>query len=254
MEEKDGQQPHDIGSTNTSEMPPLKIGIVEDEVVIAESLEATLSHLGYDVLEPANDYIEAISMLTKHKPDLVILDIMLNDDRDGIDLAERINKEFHIPFIFLTANADKATVGRAKKTQPSSYLIKPFTRTSLYSSIEVAMDSIQSRRLDAGPTSSVFVKDGSVMKKLVLHQVWHIEAERVYLNVHTTDRQHTLRMSISEMLETLNDKRFMQIHRSHVVNIDHIDEIGLDYVSIRGTQIPVSKSNRKRLREIVLKG
>ena len=145
MTEKDEQQLNDIGGRNVTEMPALKIGIVEDEIVIAESLAATLSHLGYHVLEPVNNYIEAVSMLTKHKPDLLIIDIMLNDDRDGIDLAERINKEFHIPFIFLTANADTATVGRAKKTQPSSYLMKPFTKTSLYSSIEVAMCSSQSK-------------------------------------------------------------------------------------------------------------
>lgn len=233
-------------------MPTLKIGIVEDEIVIAESIAASLEHLGYDVIPPANTYIEAVSMLIKHQPDLVLLDINLNDDRDGIDLAKRINNEFQTPFIFLTANADHATVARAKETRPASYLIKPFTKNDLYASIEVAATRHQMHSSSTNGQNLVFIKDGNVLRKLMLNEVVRLEADRAYINVFTQYRKVLLRKSIGQMLEELNDPRFVQIHRSHVVNVQHIDELTSESVVIGKTVIPVSRTNRQRLQDLLL--
>jgi DNA-binding LytR/AlgR family response regulator len=243
----------EIRMQDTNDMPALKIGIVEDEVVIAQNIAAALEHLGYDVIKPAYNYIDAVSMLTKHKPDLVMLDIMLNDDRDGVDLAKRINDEFHIPFIFLTANADQATVARAKETQPASYLIKPFTRNDLYASVEVANVRHQMNGGSADKQNVVFIKDGNVLRKLVVNEVVRIEAERAYLNIFTHSRQMLLRKSIPQILKELNDPRFVQVHRSHVVNIHHIDTFSGESIEIGNTTVPVSRSNRPKLQEILLK-
>lgn len=234
-------------------MPALKIGIVEDEVVIAQNIAAALEHLGYNVLKPVYNYLDAVSMLIKHKPDLVLLDIMLNDERDGIDLAKRINEEFHIPFIFLTANADQATVARAKETRPASYLIKPFTRNDLYASVEIAGTRHQIHGNGLEQQNVVYVKDGGVLRKLVLNELIRIESERAYINIFTQYRQMLLRKSIPQILEELNDSRFMQIHRSHVVNIHHIDEFSGDSILIGKAIIPVSRANRPKLQELLLK-
>lgn len=238
---------NDFSGESKMDMPPLRIGIVEDEVVIAENIHASLVQLGYDVSEPANNYIEAISLLTKEKPDLIILDIMLNDDRDGIDLADRINKEYQIPFIFLTANADQATIQRAKGTEPSAYLIKPFTKNDLYASIEIAATRHQLHGNNLSNEGAVFVKDGNTLRKLVLHEIVRIEAERVYLQIHTIHRSFLIRRSIGQVLTELNDPRFVQVHRSHVVNLHHIDKVESTSVSLNGTDVPVSKGNRKNL-------
>lgn len=244
----------EISHEKRRSMPALKIGVVEDEIVIAENITAILRQLGYEVPEPANDYIEAVSMITKHKPDLVLLDIMLEDDRDGIDLATRINNEFNIPFIFLTANADVVTIMRAKNTEPAAYLIKPFTKNDLYASIEIAARKHQLHGSDQGKESAVFIKDGNTLCKLYKHEIVNIEAERVYINVHMRSRSVLLRRSIAQMLEELDDPRFVQIHRSHVINIHHVEQVNTTEVVLGGKVLPVSRANRQKLSDLIAKG
>ena len=109
-------------------MSKIKIGIVEDEMLIALGISEALKELGYDVTEVANSYTEALEMIVNEKPDILLLDIQLSGHKDGIDLAWKIKNDFQIPFIFLTANADLATVERAKNVSPQAYLIKPFRK------------------------------------------------------------------------------------------------------------------------------
>src|SRR5690348_12950127 len=104
----------------------IKIGIVEDELIIAEKIKLLLEGMGYLICEPVSSYDEALAMIEKEKPDMLLLDINLNDKKDGIDLAEQVNRQHRIPFIFLTANSDRATIERAKKVNPNAYLVKPF--------------------------------------------------------------------------------------------------------------------------------
>src|SRR5687767_1717336 len=106
-------------------MEKVKIGIVEDDEIIAKNLTIILKSLGYDTPVPANNYEEALKMIENWKPDLVMLDIQIDGEKNGIDVAEAINRDFKIPFIFLTSNSDKYTIDRAKKVFPPAYLIKP---------------------------------------------------------------------------------------------------------------------------------
>ena len=96
----------------------ITIGIVEDEMVIARTIEHTLDELGYAHCGPACTYGEAMELLEEEKPDLLLLDINLAGKKDGIDVAEKIRQLYQMPFIFLTANSDMATIERAKKVRP----------------------------------------------------------------------------------------------------------------------------------------
>ena len=84
-------------------MTVLKIGIVEDELVIARTISGTLNELGYSHCGPAINYTEAMDMLADDKPDLLLLDIQLSGKKDGIDVAQKLNELYHIPFIFCGA-------------------------------------------------------------------------------------------------------------------------------------------------------
>ena len=234
-------------------MPALKIGIVEDEIIIAESIAIALQDLGYEVPEPACNYIDAISLLIRHRPDLIILDIRLNDAKDGIDLAKRINDEFGIPFVFLTANADRATIDRAKLTEPAAYLIKPFTKNDLYASIEVAAMRYGFHGHKANKEKTTFIKDGSTLRKIALNDIVHLDADHVYVNVHTLHRKFLIRSSMQGMLDQLNDDRFYQTHRSHAINLHYIDEVRPNAVTVRDKEIPLSKSHRDKLMELLTK-
>src|SRR4051812_29579950 len=118
-------------------MAKTKICIVEDEILIAMDIASTLRELGYDVTEIASNYTTAIEIIEAEKPDLILLDIQLDGHKDGIDLAWKVKKEYDIPFIFLTANSDAATLEKAKPVNAQGYLVKPFRGTDLHTSIEI---------------------------------------------------------------------------------------------------------------------
>ena len=122
-------------------MSTLKIGIVEDELIIANLIANTLKKIGYQTTKIASTYNEALEMLDAEKPDVVLLDIQIKGSKDGIELAHTINTNYNIPFIFLTANADAATLERAKATSPPAFLVKPFTKDDLYTAIEICFNN-----------------------------------------------------------------------------------------------------------------
>ena len=125
-------------------MQEKSILIVEDEGVVALSLQALLTKMGYTVVGIAVTGKEAIGLATTKKPDVILMDIHIKGDIDGIETTEKINETMDIPVIFLTAYADDETVKRALKTRSHSYLVKPYNPRELYSNIEFA---IYKRRL-----------------------------------------------------------------------------------------------------------
>ena len=112
-----------------------KILIVEDELLIGENLKRSLLKNGYEVPSIAFTGDEAISMAERNKPDLVLMDIKLKGDMDGVEAAGNIRKRFEIPVVFLTAHSDIDTFEKAKKTEPFGYVLKPFEDRQLYLTI-----------------------------------------------------------------------------------------------------------------------
>lgn len=119
--------------------PKSRILIVEDDPLISLDVSQALKGFGYDVVGAANSGLKAIELYKSAKPDLVLMDINLKDEMDGIEAAEKINKERPTAIVFLTALSDEATLQRAKLTGPYGYLIKPFDPAELHSTIEIAL-------------------------------------------------------------------------------------------------------------------
>ena len=113
--------------------------IVEDEGVIALDIRATLGRLGYTVAAVAATGSEAIARVEELRPDLVLMDIHLRGEMDGVEAARAIRDRFGVPVIYLTAFADPATLQRARITEPFGYLLKPFEERELHIVIEMAL-------------------------------------------------------------------------------------------------------------------
>ncbi len=113
--------------------------IVEDEAITAMELEDRLTNMGYTVVGVVSNGEDAIKKAGEMKPDLVLMDIMIMGDLDGIDTAEIIRKDFAIPIIYLTAYSDESILKRAKVTGPYGYIIKPFGQRELYANIEMTL-------------------------------------------------------------------------------------------------------------------
>ena len=124
-------------------MTKLKILIVEDEALIAKDIEFSLMQLEYSIIGIAYDSTTALDMIHNRNPDLVLLDIELNSELSGIDIAKILNEKYKIPFIYLTSYADPCTIDFVKTTLPFGYILKPFSERELYSAIELASYRLQ---------------------------------------------------------------------------------------------------------------
>ncbi len=120
-----------------------KILVVEDEMIIACDIKNCLEKSGYTVLGTAAYGEQAIDNAEQLHPDLVLMDVMLKGEMNGIEAAEKISDRFHIPVIYLTAYSDESTVNKAKLTQPFGYILKPFEETQLTTAIEIALSKHQ---------------------------------------------------------------------------------------------------------------
>jgi CheY-like chemotaxis protein len=142
-----------------------KILIVEDEAVVARDLEQTLERLGYEVTGVALFAAEAVGKTAETRPDLVLMDISLQGDRDGVQAAEVINQRFGTPIVFLTAHTDKATVARAQSAKPAGYLVKPFNPDRLHETIAgalgVEVEEPEPESTEAPTKASVLLVDDS---------------------------------------------------------------------------------------------
>lgn len=116
-----------------------RILVVDDEIIIARDLEARLQGMGYEVVDIASSGTEAIEHAGKYRPDLILMDIVLKGELDGIEAAAEIRKRYQSPVIFVTAYTDDSTLARAMITEPFGYIVKPFLEREVKANIEMAL-------------------------------------------------------------------------------------------------------------------
>ena len=120
----------------TSELRAL---IVEDEILIAEELKERLSRLGFEDIGAVDSAEEGIAIATRELPDVILMDIRLKGQKDGIQAAQQIRQQVDVPIIYVTAYSDGRTVERVKRTEHDGFILKPFHRHELQSTIQVAI-------------------------------------------------------------------------------------------------------------------
>ncbi len=141
-----------VSDSNREHTMPPRILIVDDERIVATSLQAQLQRMGYGVAGIASSGEEAIRKTEETRPHLVLMDIVLHGAMDGIETAKQIRSQWNIPVIYATAYADPETLHRARSTNPAGYLIKPFDQEELSRAIASALHE---------PDGSDSVQDGS---------------------------------------------------------------------------------------------
>lgn len=235
-------------------MKKLRIGIVEDEMVVADLLTDLLEDEGYEAVEPVVTYGQAIEMLETEAPDLVLLDINLAGVKDGIDVAGFINKTLGIPFIFLTANSDRATLDRAKEVNPMAFLVKPFKPVDLVTAIELALHSFNGRKPAQEPaikpTDSLFVKHLNSFHRIRFDEIAYVKSELNYVEIHTMSEKMFLhRATLSELMGRLPENYLLRVHRSYMVSAPNVSVLAADHVMVGNAKVPVSKTYKPALRE-----
>lgn len=244
------------------EQNPIRILIVEDEFITLETLSTVLSEMKYAISGDAMTAKEAIAVLEKGETDLAILDINIKGDKDGVWLAEQINEKYKIPFIFLTAFADDTTVKKAIQSEPYGYLVKPFNKVDIFTAIEVALKNFakQSNLITKqGDNShekphiitndSIFIRDDYMFVKLKIEDILFIKSDKNYLEVFLSGKKHLVRGKLLDFAKNLSSDKFIQVHRSYVVNAEAVEKFGAGFLLINDIEIPVGVNYKDELKK-----
>jgi DNA-binding LytR/AlgR family response regulator len=230
-------------------MNEIKIGVVEDEMIIAKSIVSTLLALQYKVIEPTANYKEAIEMIDAAQPDLLLLDINLGGQKDGIDVAMYARENCSLPIIFLTGNSDKETIQRAKIAKPNAYLVKPFNKEELYASIEIAINNFQDNKqpvINQSPT--ILFKNGHDFVLVEWSKITFIESETNYLKIHIENERTVItRSTLIEMQKILPSQHFTQIRRGIIVNHRYVKKIAFDSIELLSFTFKITPGAKKEL-------
>lgn len=215
-----------------------RILIVEDEILIAEDLKDTLFDLGFSQVDMAHDRKSAIEMIHTVNPQIVLLDIRMEGETDGLEIGKFIAENTKQPFIYITAHSDVAMVKEIVKTRPEGYITKPVKKSDLFAAISLALQKV---KVEDRP-KSISIKDGYSNVLIQLDKILFVEAEGNYLNIVCEDRRYVSRQSMESIMEEMNDERFFRIHRSYFVNTQKILKYSKKEIQIGAYKLPVSRN------------
>lgn len=238
---------------------PVKILIVEDEMIIAAKISMQLTGLGYEVTGILPKGEDALAHIAGNKPDIILLDIHLKGKMDGIETAGQIPQKYNIAVIYLTANSDDASFNRAKSTRPAAFIAKPYKQLDLQRAIELAITRMAEQEMppETAPATGdeqsfilsdrIFIRNKDRMTKIMTADILYLEAERNYSRIFTREKEYLLSVTLKTIEEKLSPKVFMRIHRSYLVNILHIDEVAEGYLTIDQKQLPFGGGTKEQL-------
>jgi two-component system response regulator LytT len=220
-----------------------KILIVDDEVLLAEFLKDELIALGYSNIKLAHNKSQAINRIIEFNPDLILLDIRLKTEREGIEIGEEINNTFKIPFIYITAHSDKDIVTQAIATKPVGYITKPFKQSDVFAAVNL----VETQKEEFSEQFFVF-KDGYDTIKISVSDIYYVKSDDNYIQIFMSDKKYTIRNTLEWFKENTPPEFFHQTHRSYVVNITKITKTTSKSVFVNNTEIPVSRGNKINLK------
>lgn len=244
-------------------MNNINVLVVEDESIVSKDIQHSLKKLGYQVVGAAATGEKALELVRSESPDIVLMDIMLKGDMNGIEVAEIVKKEHNIPVIFLTAYADESTLSKAKVTEPFGYIIKPFKEIDLHTSIEMALYKHKKARelekerdylytlVDNKETVDgfIFVKSNSKLVKLNTKDIYFIEALKDYVVINTRDTRYTIHSTMKDIEQKMGQTEFIRVHRSFIVRLDKIAAIDFPNLVLEDNKkiVPIGGSYRDDL-------
>jgi len=239
----------------------VKVLIVEDEILLAQDISNRLNNLNYEVVGIGSSVDGALALISENQDiDIILIDIVLKGNRDGIDLAGIINTQYTIPFIFLTSHADTHIIQRAKNVYPYAYILKPFNDRQVSIAIELALlnfsnktpekDLLESKEFAKADNQVLQIKDSLFLKKdhhferVPLKEILYLEADSNYCTVHTKSNKFVYSTVLKKIEAQLPMDQFLRVHRSYVVNIQLVTGFEGNVLFVEEKKIPVGRTYR----------
>ncbi|MCH7414379.1 response regulator transcription factor [Belliella sp. R4-6] len=236
-----------------------RILLIEDNVILAETIRELLLISGFDNVKTLPNGVEIEKVLNSFEPDLVLMDIKLQDEKDGIIVAKTIRSLKSTPIVFISSFNDKATIDRAKEVNPEAFILKPFSKETLNITIEIILNNHYSksdRNLEIEnqiDNDILYVRDRGWLKKINVYDIDFIKTEGSYTRIITKDKEFTLRSPIKDIISNLPSGIFIRVHKSYIINLKNIDAINSKELIIGNHKIPIGKNHYSELQNHITK-
>ena len=217
----------------------IKIFIVEDDPITCMDLYEILEAHGYDVMGTASSYLTCLSKLADTLPDVMLIDVKLKGEKDGLDLISFLTKKHDqsIPSIFLTANTDKETLERAFESGPAAFLTKPYSEEDMLIALKmVYCSSRKDEKFSDQPMDKI-------------NEILFIKNEGTYSRVVTEGKEFMFSEVSAEYKSLLPGELFTDMNDTHFVNLRRISRIDGDTIYLNNHKVNVSAEHLHKIRK-----
>lgn len=227
--------------------------VVEDQILTQQEIAATLSSAGFHVLEMLESGESALSYLHKVTtiPDLILMDIKLAGQLNGIETAQKINQKYRVPIIYLTDLTAHEYFAKAKETFPKHYLTKPFLPHQLTYTVELALTKTGGTTDPAVLQQHGFfaTKDGAV--KIAYDEIEYMHASGQYCDIFLKDgNKYSTSYPMKEVLKKIPDANILRISRSCCINLQMVDSIDGNLVRIGTNSFTIGETYRDEVKSM----
>jgi DNA-binding LytR/AlgR family response regulator len=230
------------------------IVIVEDEPDLARNIAELTTHLGYNVVGVFNNSKSCLLYLEKNRVDLVILDVMIKGEQNGVELGKTITEDYNIPILFCSAYTDELLLQKAKAVSPRGYIVKPFNRDILKTNIFLALNDKPAAptpsKSTGGGKETFHIRDKGYVIPIEFKDILIAEADGLYTKIITPTKSYLIRAILKNIEAQLPSNKFLRVHKSYIVNLDHISSFNSKGIKINDTVIPVRRGYYKSLKEL----
>ena len=236
-----------------------KILLVEDDMIIAADLSMQLTKLGYEIIGINTRAEDALQTVQNNRPDIILMDIILSGQMNGIEAARLIQERHQIPLIFLTSNTDDSTFQKALATNPFAFIAKPFQKSDLERTLKISLQRIALEQTKEAPKSSsdhisnmddrLFIRHKNQLVKVFLSEILFLEADRNYCHVQTETQRFLVSLPLRNIEAQLPEDLFLRVHRSYVVNLQKIDAISEhhEFLTLQNQQVPIARRQKEEV-------
>ncbi len=216
----------------------VRILIVDDDVLISETLKDYLQQLGFSQIKMTHSKKETFQLINFWKPHVALLDIRMEELYDGLEIGQRFRDEFKTPFMYVTAHADLEMTQRILKTKPDGYITKPIRINELM----VNLGMVVQRFEEVSDEIVLEIKSGYEKERIFLNEILYLKSEGNYVEIYLESRKVVVRNTLESILQDMNQEAIIRIHRSFAVNRLKIIKHSSSEIFLEKITLPISRT------------
>lgn len=231
-----------------------RILLVEDDLDLGENIKEILIASDYDVVKVVTNGSDCLKYLEENSADLILMDILIEGNIDGIDLTYKIKQELNIPIVFITAYSDKTFLDRISKILYDGYLLKPFGIQRLLSTVYLAITNF-SKPTNASLEykKSLSIRDKGFIVPVPINEIAFLKADGLYTKICTKSKSYLIRDILKDVKGKLPEDKFIRVHKSYTVNLEHIESFNSKEIMVNNEIIPIRRGFYKELIKLIFK-